>query len=176
MENVALIFRYAGRLEHLSVLGLDGHAIFSLFEQYPNSLPSLCSFKIFSPYRGWQPDVGVEEPQFLSMTRFLRSKKLRALDIHLWPEEWSSLQPLWDLLKQSPSLEVLGVTTRFGVFTRDDFLSFAMALPPRLSALRVSAEWDIAGEEENDGCHSFVRDLSLCSLYDAHRPTNKHLL
>jgi hypothetical protein len=161
MENITLIFMYAGRLEHLSVLGLDSHAIFSSFENYPNALPLLRSFKILSPYRGWQQDVGIEEFQFLSMARFLRGKKLRALDIHLWPQEWSSLEPFWDLLKQLPSLEVLGVTTRFGVFTRDNFLSFAMALPPRLSALRVSAEWDIGGEGENDGCRLFVRALCL---------------
>lgn len=159
MENMTLVLRYAGRLEHLSVLGLDSRAIFSLFEDYPDSLPSLRSFKILSPYRGWQPDVDIEESQFLSMARFLRGKKLRALDIHLWPQEWSSLELFWDLLKQLPLLEVLGVTTRFRVFTRDDFLSFTVALPPRLSALRVSAEWDIGGEEENDGCRSFVRAL-----------------
>lgn len=166
MENVALTFLYLGQLEHLSVLGLDGRAIFSLFENYPDALPSLRSFKILSPFRGWQQDLGVEESHFLSMARFLRGKKLRALDIHLWLQDWTSLEPFWDLLKQLPSLEVLGVTTRLGVFTREDFLSFAMALPPQLSALRVNAQWDIGGEGENDGCRSFVRALSctMCSF------------
>ena len=161
MENVTLVFHYAGRLEHLSVLGLDDHAIFSIFEDHPDSLPSLRSFKILSPYRGWQADVDIEESQLLSIARFLRGKKLRALDIHLWFPEWTSLQPLWDLLKQLPSLEVLGVTTRLRVFARDDFLDFARALPPKLSALRVNTEWDIRGVEENNACHSFVRALSL---------------
>ena len=165
MENTTLIFRYAGRLEHLSVLGLDGRAIFSLFEDYPDSLPSLRSFKILSPYRGWKPDMDIEESQMLSMTRFLRGKKLRALDIHLWLDEWPSLEPFWNLLQQLPSLEVLGITTGFGPFSRDDFLSFAMALPPGLSALRVNAEWDIGGEEENQGSRSFVGALysAVCS-------------
>ena len=153
MENTTLIFRYAERLEHLSVLGLDGHAIFSLFEDYPDSLPSLRSFKILSPYRKWKPDVDIEESQMLSMTRFLRGKKLRALDIHLWPRGWSSLEPFWNLLKQLPSLEVLGITTGSMEFSRDAFLSFAKALPPGLSGLRLNVEWDIEGENSL----SFVR-------------------
>jgi hypothetical protein len=62
MENIALVFRYAAQLESLSILGLDNRAIFNLFEDHPNSLPSLRSFKIMSPYREWQPDVDVEEP------------------------------------------------------------------------------------------------------------------
>jgi hypothetical protein len=158
MENIALIFRYAGRLEHLSVLGLDDRAIFSSFEGHPDSLPSLRSFKILAPYRGWQPDVDVEELEILSIARFLRGKKeLRALDVHLWPSETLSFAPFWDLLQQLSSLEVLGITTGVKVFTKDDFLSFATSLPPRLSALRVSAQWDIGEEEENEGCHSFVR-------------------
>ena len=158
MENLALIFRYAVRLEHLSVLGLDDRAIFSLFDGHPHSLPSLRSLKIVSPYKGWQLDVDIEEPQFLSMTRFLQGKKeLRALDIHLWIRDGSSLALCWELLKQLPSLEVLGISTGDGVFSRDDFLSFAAALPPKLSALRVNAQWDIDGEEENAGCRSFVR-------------------
>ena len=158
MENIALVFRYAARLESLSVLGLDNHAIFHLFEDHPDSLPSLRSFKIMSPYREWQPDVDMEEPQFLSLACFLQGKKgLRALDIHLWPQGWSSLSPFWDLLRQSSSLEVLGITTGARLFTKDDFLSFAAALPPRLSALRVSTQWEISGEEENDGCRLFVR-------------------
>ncbi|KAF9646294.1 hypothetical protein BDM02DRAFT_255959 [Thelephora ganbajun] len=165
MENITLIFRYTEQLESLSVLGLDNRAIFSLFEEHPNSLPSLRSFKIMSPYRGWQPDIDIEELHFLSMARFLRGKKeLRALDIHLWPEGWSSLSPFWDLLNQLPSLEVLGITTGIRVFTKDDFLSFATALPPRLSALRVSTQWDLEGEEENDGCRSFVCTFHLSSL------------
>ena len=160
MENIALVFRYAVRLESLSVLGLDNRAIFRLLEGHPDSLPSLCSFKIMSPYRGWEPDVDIEEPQFLSLACFLRGKKeLRALDIHLWPQGWSSLSPFWDLLRQLPSLEVLGITTGAGVFTKADFLSFAAALPPRLSALRVSTQWDISGGEEHGGCFSFVRTL-----------------
>lgn len=168
MENIALVFRYAAQLESLSVLGLDNRAIFRLLEDHPDSLPSLRSFKIMSPYREWQPDVDVEEPQFLSLACFLRNKKeLRALDIHLWPQGWSSLSLFWDLLRQSPSLEVLGITTGARVFTKDDFLSFAAALPPRLSALRVSTQWDISGEEENRGCFSFVRTFypsaSACS-------------
>lgn len=158
MENIALVFRYAAQLESLSVLGLDNRAIFRLLEDHPDSLPSLRSFKIMSPYREWQPDVDIEEPQLLSLVCFLRNKKeLRALDIHLWPQGWSSLSPFWDLLRQSPSLEVLGITTGAKVFTKDDFLSFAAALPPKLSALRVSTQWDISGEEENRGCFSFVR-------------------
>lgn len=165
MENVALVFRYAGQLEHLSVLGLDNRAIFSLFEDHPDSLPSLRSFKIMSPYKGWQPDMDIEELQFMSMTRFLQGKKgLRTFDVHLWPREWLSLAPFWDLLKQLPSLEVLGITTGDRVFAKDDFLSFATSLPPRLSALRVSAQWDIGGGEENDGCRSFVRAF-LSSLH-----------
>lgn len=162
MENIALIFRYAPQLESLSILGLDNRAIFHTFEDHPDSLSSLRSFKIMSPYREWQLDMDIEEPQFLSLARFLGGKKeLRALDIHLWPRGWSSLSPFWDLLKQLPSLEVLGITTGVRVFTKDDFISFATALPPRLSALRVSAQWDISEEEENDGCSSFVRDFYL---------------
>ena len=158
MENIALVFRYAGHLESLSILGLDNRAIFHLFEDHPNSLPSLRSFKIMSPYREWRPDVEIEELQFLSLACFLRGKKeLRALDIHLWPRGWSSLSPFWDLLRQLPSLEVLGITTGVRLFTKEDFLSFAAALPPRLSALRVSTQWEISGEGENDGCRSFVR-------------------
>jgi len=164
MENVALIFRYAARLESLSFLGLEDRAIFPLLEDHPNSLPSLRSFKILSPYRGWQLDLDIGEAQFISLARFLHGKKeLRALDIHMWSEGWSSLAPLWDLLKQLPLLEVLGITTGIGVFTRDDFLSFAAALPPRLSALRVNSQWDIGGGEENDGCSTLVRVfLSFC--------------
>ena len=158
MENIALVFRHAAQLESLSVLGLDNHGIFHLLEDHPNSLPSLRSFKIMSPYREWQPDVDIDESQFLSLACFLRGKnELRALDIHLWPQGWTSLSPFWDLLRQLPSLEVLGITTGPRVFTRDDFLSFAAALPARLSALRVSTQWEISGEEENDGCRSFVR-------------------
>ncbi|KAF9783358.1 hypothetical protein BJ322DRAFT_1070459 [Thelephora terrestris] len=166
MENIALIFRYAGRLEHLSVLGLDDRAIFSSFEGHPDSLPSLRSFKILAPYRGWQPDVDVEELEILSIARFLRGKKeLRALDVHLWPSETLSFAPFWDLLQQLSSLEVLGITTGVKVFTKDDFLSFATSLPPRLSALRVSAQWDIGEEEENEGCHSFVETLDKVSFF-----------
>jgi len=158
MENIALVFRYAGQLESLSILGLDNRAIFHLFEDLPSSLPSLRSFKIMSPYREWRPDMEIEELQFLSLACFLRGKKeLRALDIHLWPRGWSSLSPFWDLLRQLPSLEVLGITTGVRLFTKEDFLSFAAALPPRLSALRVSTQWEISGEEENNGCRSFVR-------------------
>jgi len=165
MENLTLIFRYAARLESLSVLGLDNRAIFPLFEDHSDSLPSLRLFKIMSPYRGWQPDVDIEESQFLSLARFLRGKReLRALDIHLWPQGWSSFAPFWDLLNHLPSLEVLGITTGVRVFTKDDFLSFATALPPRLSALRVSTQWDIGGEEENDGCRLFVRTFCLSAL------------
>jgi len=158
MENITLIFRYAARLESLSVLGLNDRAIFALFEDHPDSLPLLRSFKIMSPYREWQSDMDIEEQQFLSLTRFLWGKKeLRALDIHLWSQGWSSLAPFWDLLKGLPSLEVLGVTTGIKLFTKDDFLSFAAALPPRLTALRVNTQWDIRGEDENDSCRSFVR-------------------
>jgi hypothetical protein len=169
MENIALVFRYAGQLEHLAILGLDNDAIFTLFESHPDSLPSLRSLKIMSPYREWTPNMDMEELQFLSLTHFLRGKKeLRAFDIHLWPRAWSSLAPFWDLLRQLPSLEVLGISTGIWVFTKNDFLSFAAALPPRLSALRVSAQWDIGGEEENDSCHSFVRallsPLNQCSV------------
>ena len=157
MENIALIFRYAAQLESLSVVGLDNRAIFHLFEDHPSSLPLLRSFKIMTPYREWQPDVDIGEPQFLSLAHFLGGKKgLRTLDIHLWAPEWTSLSPFWDLLKRLPSLEVLGITTGVRVFTKDDFLSFAAVLPPRLSALRVNTQWDISGEEENDGSRSFV--------------------
>jgi len=163
MENLTLVFRYAGRLESLAVLGLEDHAIFTLLEDHPKSLPSLRSFKILSPYRGWQLHLDTGEAQLTSLARFLHGKKeLRALDIHMWSGGWSSLGPLWDLLKQLPSLEVLGITTGIGVFTRDDFLSFAAALPPRLSALRVNAQWDIGEGEENDGCSTLVRALSFC--------------
>ena len=166
MENLTLIFRYAARLEYLSVLGLDNRAIFPLFEDHSNSLPSLRLFKIMSPYKGWQPDVDIEESQFLSLARFLRGKReLRALDIHLWPQGWLSLAPFWGLLNHLPSLEVLGITTGVRVFTKDDFLSFATALPPKLSALRVSTQWDIGGEEENDGCRSFVRAFCPSTLH-----------
>jgi hypothetical protein len=158
MENIALVFRYAARLESLSILGLDNRAIFPFFENHPNSLPLLRSFKIVSPYREWLLDVDIEEPQFLSLAHFLCCKKeLRSFDIHLWPQGWASLAPFWDLIKRLPSLEVLGITTGVRVFTKDDFLSFATALPPKLSALRVSTQWDIGGEEENDGCRVFVR-------------------
>ena len=174
MENISLVLRYAPQLESLSVVGLDDRAIFHLFEDHPNSLPSLRSFKILSPYREWQPDVDIEEPQFLSLAHFLGGKKeLRALDIHLWTQGWSSLSPFWDLIKQLPSLEVLGITTGVRVFTKDDFLSFAAVLPPRLSALRVSTQWDISGEEENDGCRSFVSvfyiSASTCNLSNTFR-------
>ena len=158
MENIALIFRHAVQLESLSILGLDNHAIFPLFEDHPHSLPLLRSFKIVSPYREWELEVEIDESKFQSLVHFLRGKpELRALDIHLWSQGWTSLAPFWDLLKQLPSLEVLGITTGVRVFTKDDFLSFAMALPPRLSALRVNTQWDIGGEEENHGCRSFVR-------------------
>ena len=167
MENIALIFRYAGRLESLSVLGLDSGAIFPFFEDHPNSLPSLRSFKIMSPYREWQLDVDVGETQFLSLARFLCGKRqLRALDIHLWSQGWPSLTPFWDLLKQLPSLEVLGITTGVKVFTMDDFLCFATALPPRLSALRVNTQWDIREWEESVGRRTLVRALSFrCNMY-----------
>ena len=162
MENIALIFRYAMRLESLSVMGLDNRAILPIFGDHPDALPSLRSFKIVSPYRKWHPDTDIEESHFISLAHFLGGKKgLRALDIHLWPQGWSSLSPFWELLKQSPSLEVLGITTGVRVFTKDDFLSFAAALPPRLSALRVNTQWDISGEGENDGCRSFVRVFYL---------------
>ena len=162
MENITLIFRYAGRLESLSILGLDNRAIFPLFEDHPNSLPSLRYFKIMSPYREWQPDVDIGEAQFLSLSRFLCGKKeLRALDIHLWSQGWPSHAPFWDLLRQLPTLETLGITTGVGVFTQADFLSFATALPPRLSALRVCTQWDLRGGEENDGCRTFVRTICL---------------
>lgn len=165
MENIALVFRHAAQLESLSVLGLDSSAIFHPFEDHPDSLPSLRSFKIKSPYREWGPDVDMEESQFLSLARFLGGKKeLRALDIHLWPEGWPSLLPFWDLFKQLASLEVLGITTGDRVFGKDDFLSFAEALPPKLSALRVNTQWDISGEEENDGCRSFVRVFYLSTV------------
>lgn len=166
MENLALVFRYAAQLEHLSVLGLEDRAIFSLFEDHPHSLPSLRSLKILSPYKGWQLDVDIEEPQLLSMTHFLQGKKeLRALDIHLWTRDGTSFALFWELLKQLPSLEVLGISNATGVFSRDDFLSFAAALPPKLSALRVSAEWDISGEEENAGCRSFIEALDKVSFF-----------
>jgi len=153
-------------LESLSVLGLDNRTVFPVFEDLPDALPSLRSFKIMSPYWGWQPDLAVGEPEFLSLARFLRGKKeLRALDIHLWPQGWSSFGPFWDLLKQLPLLEALGVTTGVGVFSGDDFLSFATALPPRLSALRVNAQWDIGGEEENNGCRTFVEALNDISFF-----------
>lgn len=162
MDNIALIFRYAGQLESLSILGLDSRGVFPHFENHPDALPSLRSFKIMSLYWGWQPDFAVEEPEFLSLASFLRGKKeLRMLDIHLWLQGWSSFGPFWDLLKQLPSLETLGVTTGVGVFSKGDFLSFATALPPKLSALRVNAQWDIAGEEENNGCCTFVRAIYL---------------
>ena len=165
VENITLIFRYAGQLEHLSILGIDNHAIFSPFEDHPDSLPSLRSLKIMSPSTVWRPEMDIEEVQLHIIARFLRDKKeLRALDIHLWPHEWPSLSPFWDFLKQLPSLEVLGITTGVGVFTKDDFLSFATALPPRLSALRVGAQWDIGGGEENDGCRLFVRALHLIRI------------
>ena len=171
MENITLIFRHAGRLQSLSVLGLDDRAIFTHFGDHPNSLPSLRSFKIISPYKEWQLDIDVDEVEFQSLACFLRGKKdLRALDIHLWPEGWSSLAPFWDLLKELPSLEVLGITTGVWVFTKDDFLSFAAALPPRLSALRVNTQWDIGGEEENDGCRTFVR--ASCPSVAAFDPPN----
>ena len=162
MENITLVFRYAGRLESLSILGLEDHAIFPLLEDHPNSLPSLRSFKILSPYGGWQLHLDVGETQFLSLAHFLCGKKaLRALDIHVWTEQWSSLVPFWDLLKQLPSLEVLGITTGVGVFTREDFLSFAASLPPKLSALRVNSQWDIGEGGENDGCSTLVRTFCL---------------
>lgn len=162
MENIALVFRYAGRLESLSILGLDDRAIFPFLENHPNSLPSLQSFKIMSPYREWRLDVGIEEAQFVSLAHFLcGKKKLRALDIHLWAQGWSSLTPFWDLLKQLPSLEVLGITTGVRVFTQADFLSFTAVLPPRLSALRVCTQWDIRGGEENGSCRTFVRAFYL---------------
>ena len=115
-----------------------------------------------SPFREWLLDADIEEPQFQSLAHFLRGKKeLRSLDIHLSPQGWASLAPFWDLLKRLPLLEVLGITTGVRVFTKDDFLSLATALPPRLSALRVSTQWDIGGEEENDGYRVFVRAFHL---------------
>jgi len=62
MENIALIFRYATQLESLSILGLDDHAVFPLFEDHFNSLPLLRSFKIMSSYSVWEPDMDVGEP------------------------------------------------------------------------------------------------------------------
>lgn len=165
MENITLVFRYAGRLESLSVLGLEDYAIFPLLEDHPNSLPSLRSFKILSTYKGWRLDLDIGEAQFISLAHFLCGKKeLRALDIHMWTEGWSSLEPLWDMLKQLPSLEVLGITTGIGVFAREDFLSFAAALPPNLSALRVNSQWDIGEGGENDGCSTLVRTFCLSAI------------
>ena len=162
MENIALVFRHAGQLEHLSILGLDNHMVFTTFENHPNSLPSLRSFKIVSHYEGWGVDVVIGEPELLSMAHFLEGRKeLRALDLHLWLEEGVSFALFWDLVGQLPSLEVLGITTGFRTFGKADFLSFAAALPPKLSALRVSAQWDISAEGENYGCHEFVRVLSF---------------
>ena len=40
-------------------------------------------------------------------------------------------------------------------------------LPPRLSALRVSTQWDIGGDDENNGCYLFVRDPFYFSLRPA---------
>lgn len=172
MENIALVFRHVAQLESLSILGVDSSAIFHPFEDHPDSLPSLRSFKIKSPYREWGLDVDMEEFEFLSLAGFLGGKKgLRALDIHLWPEGWSSLSPFWDLLKQLPSLEVLGITTGTRVFSKDDFLSFAAALPPKLSALRINTQWEISGEEENDGCRSFVRVFYLSAAACDHLTT-----
>jgi hypothetical protein len=144
LQNMLLVFHHAARLQSLTFVDLNDDQLFKVLGENPSILPRLTSFKAMGYYPESRHLFLYSNSDFSQLAEFLRTKtELRRLDVHLMCYK---IGPLMEVLRDLPSLRILGLFTGINLLTREDYLQLVQVLPPHLTALRLSTRWEFTPE------------------------------